>query len=150
MAAINSIAAEPPSCRTTFTEQQLPISELSPVQLDIPGTIQLEAGAIEVHLGAMPTAQMSGGVLLRRDDKLTAVESARYDPEAKAIHLEGSVRYQDSGTQILSDSAEFGYETGRIRFEGAEFSLENDNARGAAAALEINKDGTLRICVPES
>ena len=86
---------------------------------------------------------MSGGVILRRDDKLAGADSARYDPDDKALHLEGGVRYEDPGTQINSSSAEFSYVTGRIRFEGAEFSLGNSNSRGAADAIEINQSGLL-------
>jgi len=88
---------------------------------------------------------MSGGVLLRRDDKLAAADSARYDPDDKALHLEGGVRYEDPGTQITSDSAEFAYVTGRIRFEGAKFSLGNNKSRGAADAIEINQRGVLTL-----
>ena len=103
--------------------------------LDNPDIIQLEAGQFEAQLSDNPSASMTGGVLLRRGDKLAGAESARYDPEQKALHLEGGVRYEDPGTQILSDSAEFGYKSGRIRFEGAEFSIGSSNARGSADAL---------------
>ena len=88
---------------------------------------------------------MSGGVLLRRDDKLAGAESARYDPLQKALHLEGGVRYEDPGTQIMSSSAEFSYVTGRIRFEGARFSLGGSNSRGAAEGIEINQSGLLTL-----
>ena len=100
---------------------------------------------------------MSGGVLLRRDDKIAGADSARYDPELRALFLEGGVRYEDPGTQIMSRSAEFGYDLGRIRFEGAEFSLASGNSRGAADSLEINQNGTLSLggveyttCPPDS
>ena len=66
---------------------------------------------------------MSGGVMLRRDTKLMSADSARYDPLYKALHLEGGVHYEDPYTQIHSNSAEFAYGNGRIRFEGAEFSI---------------------------
>ncbi len=100
---------------------------------------------MEAQLGEYPTASMSGGVLLRRDDKLAGANSARYVPETQALLLEGDVRYEDPGTQILSNSAEFAYLTGRIRFEGAEFSLGGSNSRGAAEAAEINQNGTLML-----
>ncbi|MGI9238078.1 MAG: LPS-assembly protein LptD, partial [Woeseiaceae bacterium] len=108
-----------------------------------PNTIVFEAGQFEAQLGAEPTAAMSGGVLLRKDDKLAGANTARYDPQRQAILLDGDVRYQDPGAQILGDSAEFAYRTGRIRFEGASFSLSSNDARGGADALEINQDGTL-------
>ncbi len=113
--------------------------------IDDANTVQLEAGHVEAQLGESPTAVMSGGVLLRRADKLVGADSARYDPQTKALHLEGGVRYEDPGTQIASRSAEFGYVSGRIRFEGAEFSMSGNNARGAADMLEINQNGKLTL-----
>lgn len=143
LAALNAIADEPLSCRTSLAGPLAANPFLPATALGSPDTIQLEAGKFEAQIGDLPTAVMSGGVLLRRDDKLVAAESARYDPVSKALHLEGGVRYEDPGTQILSRSAEFGYVSGRIRFEGAEFSLGSSNSRGAADVIEINQDGKL-------
>ena len=145
LAALNAAAAEPLSCRTALAEPLAANPFLPATALGSPDTIQLEAGRFEAQIGDLPTAVMSGGVLLRRDDKLVAAESARYDPVSKALHLEGGVRYEDPGTQILSRSAEFGYVSGRIRFEGAEFSLGSSNSRGAADVIEINQDGKLTL-----
>ena len=131
------------SCRTSLDEpaDARPFLPLTP--LADPNVIQLETGSIEAQIGALPTAKMSGGVLLRRDDKVASADSARYEPLGKALHLEGGVRYQDPGTQIHSRSAEFAYATGRIRFEGADFSLGSSRSRGAADAIEINQNGLL-------
>ena len=145
LAATNVLAAEPQSCQTSLTERLSGEAFLPLTPLPDPNTIQLEAGSFESKLGDVPTAVMSGGVLLRRDDKLAGAETARYDPETKALHLEGGVRYEDPGTQIISTSAEFGYVTGRIRFEGAEFSMGSSNSRGAAEAIEINQNGLLTL-----
>jgi LPS-assembly protein len=100
---------------------------------------------------------MTGGILLRRGDKLAGADSARYDPDSRALLLDGSVRYEDAGTQVESDSAEFSYGFGRIRFEGAKFSLGDGDAHGAADALEVNQEGRLELdgvsyttCPPES
>jgi len=158
LALTPAFGADELSCQTSLGRPLAVDSPLRDVVLDNPETIQLEAGEFEAQLGANPTARMSGGVLLRRDDKIAGADSAHYDPEQRAIFLEGGVRYEDPGTQILSRSAEFGYDMGRIRFEGAEFSLGGDsNARGAAEDLEINQNGTLSLvgveyttCPPES
>lgn len=119
--------------------------------------IELQAGEFEASLGGDPTASMSGGVVLRRGDRLAGAETASYDPEQRALHLTGGVRYEDPDSLILSDSAEFGYDSGRIRFEGAEFEVGPNNARGEASILEINQDGRLQLadvgyttCPPES
>ena len=131
-----------------------PLSAFAPTNSN---TIVLEAGTLEAQLGIRPTASMTGGVLLRQGNRLAGAESARYDPDNKALHLEGGVRYEDTGTQIASDTAEFAYATGRIRFEGAEFSLGGNNARGEAKAFEINQEGRLELddvlyttCPPDS
>jgi LPS-assembly protein len=143
LATAGAYGADPRACRTSLGE---PLADGPAQYLFNPGnpdTIVFEAGQVEAQLGSRPAATMRGGVLLRKDDKLAGAESARYDPEQQAILLDGDVRYEDPGTQIHSDSAEFAYLSGRIRFEGAKFSLGSSDARGAAAALEINEDGTL-------
>jgi len=115
------------------------------VPLDDPDTLQLEAGRVEAQLGENPTASLSGGIVLRRADKLAGADSARYDPETLSLYLSGDVRYEDPGTQIRSDSAEFEYESGRIGFTGAEFWMGSNNSRGAADRLQISQDGVLQL-----
>jgi LPS-assembly protein len=150
--AQNRAACESPSARELATD-----SLLEQYGVGNPDVVELQAGAIEAALGDNPTASMSGGVLLRRGNRLAGAETASYDPQQRALHLGGGVRYEDPNSLILSDSAEFGYESGRIRFEGAEFEVGQDNARGAASVLEINQDGRLQLvdvsyttCPPES
>jgi LPS-assembly protein len=157
LVATGAQAAEELSCETSLGRPLAVDSPLREIVLDNPYTIQLEAGAIEAVLGDKPTARMTGGVLLRRDDKIAGADSAYFDPDQRALFLEGGVRYEDPGAQILSRSAEFGYDLGRIRFEGAEFSLGRSSARGAADQLEINQNGTLTLggveyttCPPDS
>ena len=118
--------------------------------------IELAAGEIEADLGDDATATLRGGVLLRRGNKLAGAERATFDRRNRAIRLDGDVRYEDPGTQVRSDSAEFAYDSGLIRFTGAEFSLGN-NARGAASDILINQQGELKLddveyttCPPES
>ena len=107
--------------------------------------IKFEAGRIEAQLGDRPTTIMSGGVLVKQGDRLAGAESASYDPDTMALSLEGGVRYEDPYSQITSDSAEFSYSSGHIRFEGAEFTLSDGGARGTASALEINQEGRLEL-----
>jgi LPS-assembly protein len=112
---------------------------------DASEAIQFEAGSIEARLGDSPTAALTGGVRVRRGDRLAEADSANYDPHSMSLALEGGVRYEDPNTQITSNSAEFSYSSGHIRFEGAEFRLQDGGARGAASALEINQQGRLEL-----
>ncbi len=149
-------AAEPDACATSL--QPLTVDSLFPATAAADETtIVFEVGELEARFGADPTVSMSGGVLLQRGNKQAGADSANYDPTNRSMSLEGNVRYQDPGTQIDSDFAEFAYDTGSVRFEGAKFSLGSNNARGAADALEISEAGTLQLdrvnyttCPPDS
>ena len=104
-----------------------------------------EAGSIEALIGPRPSVDLSGGVLVRRGPRLAGADSANYDPDAEALSLDGNVRYRDSSTEITSDAAAFSYSTGTVTFAGAEFQLGSSGARGAADAIEISQEGTLRL-----
>ncbi len=136
-------AAEPLACRNTLG---VGLDQDAPAQLaDDASTIELQAGDMEATFGENPTASMTGGVILRRGERLAGADVARYDPDDRALHLEGDVRYQDPGTEIISDAAEFSYDSGIIEFSGAQFTLGSDNSRGAADNLLINEQGQIRL-----
>lgn len=119
--------------------------------------LTFEAGSIEAIVGPRPRVDLSGGVLVRRGPRLAGADSANYDPDTEALSLDGNVRYRDPNTDITSDAAAFSYSTGRVTFAGAEFQLGPSGARGAADAIEISQEGTLRLggvqyttCPPDS
>ena len=136
-------AAEPQACSNRL-DTELAQDPSLPAD-DAASAIELSTGEFEAKLGDGSFATMTGGVLLRRGDKLAGADRATFDPEDRALYLRGNVRYEDSGTQVTSDSAEFAYESGRIRFTGAEFSLGSSNARGAADDILINDSGEIRF-----
>jgi len=125
-------------------ERLTPASGLEP---DLPesNVITLEVGGIEAQLGERPTAALTGGLLIRQGDKLAGADNGHYDPDIRTLLLEGNVRYEDSDTQVASSSAEFSYDFGRIRFDGAEFALNGGDAHGGADAIEINQRGRLEL-----
>jgi LPS-assembly protein len=120
-------------------------------------TFEFEAGNLKAGFGDDPTMTMTGGVLARRGNRLAGADSAIYNPDARSLLLNGGVRYEDPDARISSDSAEFSYESGRIRFEGASFQLGQNNSRGRADALQISEDGRVSLdevryttCPPDS
>ncbi len=137
-------AAELAACKTSLdplsADTLLPIT---PTSTD--DTIEFQVGGLEAQFGADPSARMTGGVLLRQGSKLAGADEARFNPVNRSLLLEGNVRYQDQGTRIESDLAEFAYDNGSVRFEGADFSLGDGNGRGGADAVEINKQGQLLL-----
>jgi LPS-assembly protein len=149
-------AAEPNSCYVPV-EPVAVDTALTTINLDNPEAIIFEVGELVAQLGDEPSASMAGGVLLRQGDKLAGANEAAYVPANQSLLLEGNVRYEDPDSHVESDRAEFSYGLGRIRFEGANFTISGNNARGAAEALEINQAGRLELdgvsyttCPPES
>jgi LPS-assembly protein len=149
-------AAEPDACYTPVEPVDVD-SVLTEINLDDPAAVVFEVGRLEAQLGPQPSALMTGGVLLRQGDRLAGADRATYEPGNQSLLLDGKVRFQDPNTHVESERAEFSYGLGLIRFEGANFTLQANNARGAADALEINRAGRLELdsvsyttCPPES
>ena len=145
LAAAHAQAADPMACETTVGEPVEAVSSITDTEFDNPSTLVLEAGRLEAQLGENPTATMSDGVLLRQADRLAGADTARFDTERRAMYLEGNVRFEDPHSKVLGDSAQFAYESGQIRFDGAEFSLTESASRGAADVLEVNQSGELLL-----
>ncbi|HSN71146.1 MAG TPA: LPS assembly protein LptD, partial [Steroidobacteraceae bacterium] len=137
-------AADPLACENTLG---LRLSEhaLQAAPLDNPDVVQLEVGSVDAEMGEQPRVSLGGGIILRRADKLAGADSAHFDPVTRSLYLTGNVRFEDPGTQIRSDSAEFEYDSGRIGFSGAEFWMGSNNSRGAADRLQISQDGLLQL-----
>ena len=145
LVAINVNAASADSCQVSIIKPFLAKPKNQALSKLNPEAIQLEAGSFESVLGPLPTATMSDGVTLRRNNQFMGAGGAKYDPSRKALILKGDVYYDDSNTQINSDNAEFSYGDGQIKFEGARFYVNASNGHGAADVLEINRNSRLEL-----
>lgn len=132
-------------------------SLLSEFGVGDPNVLELLVGELEASFGGTPSASMSGGVLVRRGDKLVGADHATYQPHNQALLFDGNVRYEAPNAKVSGTSAEFAYAAGQIRFEGAEFELGQGSARGSASILQINQQGRLELadvayttCPPDS
>ena len=52
-----------------------------------PDFIEFQVGNLEAQFGVQPSASMSGGVLLRRGDRMAGADAAQYDPIERALFL---------------------------------------------------------------
>ena len=143
--ATPALAQDSPACRVPDVNGIGDEAFFAGIEDDDSAAITFEAGSIDAEVGPPPRARLSGGVLVRRGQRLAGAETAVYDPDTTSLSLDGNVRYRDPTTSIRSDTAVFAYETGRVSFRGAEFQLGQGGARGAADALEISQQGTLRL-----
>jgi LPS-assembly protein len=143
LAASTTQAADPLACRSGL-DVELPAHELPADGADALA-IELLAGEIEATLDGAPAMRASGGVLLRSGQRLVGADEARYDPLQRAVILRGNVRYEDTESEVVSDGAEFAYDSGRILFSGARFSLGSNAARGGAEQVMISRAGELQL-----
>jgi LPS-assembly protein len=108
--------------------------------------IEFLTGSLEARLGEEDAgAELRGGVMLRQGSRLAGADSADIDPLTRSLYLSGNVRYEDPATQILSNTAEFSYDAGIVRFTGARFSLGESNARGGADDVFLSQEGRLEL-----
>ncbi|MBT8098854.1 MAG: hypothetical protein KJO82_03850, partial [Gammaproteobacteria bacterium] len=102
LVVVHAHAADPLACGNDL--QAVVASPLrSSAEILPDDSIQFEVGELDAQFGPRPTAEMRGGVVLRQGDKLAGADKARFDPDQKALLLDGDVRYEDSGTQIVSE-----------------------------------------------
>lgn len=144
MLAAAAGAAEPDACRNRIATGLEDRVLQSAAAGDEVGPIEFEAGRVEAGIGEGASASLSGGVIVRRGNRLAGAESATIDEARREVELDGDVRYEQPGTQVRADAAEFSYDSGRVRFRGAEFVLAN-NARGAASDVLIEETGRLSL-----
>ncbi|MEM8683219.1 MAG: LPS assembly protein LptD [Pseudomonadota bacterium] len=139
----SATAQEPLACSNSLNvglAEQAEADEL----VSQPGTIVFETGQLDALFTEPRSAVLSGGIILRSDDKLAAADNAELREIDRRVFLQGDVRYEDQRTEIRSDTAEFAYDSGVIEFTGAEFSI-GDGGRGSASALRISEDGVLNL-----
>ncbi len=135
----------PQFCETSLDDRVDLGADLIPDVDDLTGAIEFLTGSLDARLGENPGAELRGGVTLRQGPRLAGAEEADIDSTTRSLSLRGDVRYEDPATQILSDSAEFSFDSGIVRFSGAEFSLGGSASRGGAALLEITEAGVLNL-----
>lgn len=147
--SVHAVAAEPASCRVSskadaFGLHKAFLTTDGDQSTLPPGAIEMDAGRMEASVADTPGLTLSKGVRLRSGDKLASADNAHFDDSEKSLRLDGNVQYQDPSTIVTGSSAQFSYQEGRIRFEGAEFSMGNDG-RGAADGFEINENGKITL-----
>ncbi len=155
LAASTAQSADLLSCRNSLDVALPAASDFDDADDEL--AIEIEAGELEGNFGANPDFSVRGGVLLRRGQRVVGADEAQYESDRRAVILSGNVRYEDPVTEVVSDAAEFAYDSGEVLFLGARFSLGTNNARGGADQVLVNREGELQLdrvhystCPPES
>jgi LPS-assembly protein len=155
LAASTAQSADPLACSNTLDVALPDAAELEDSAENLP--LEIEAGELEGSFGEDPDFAVRGGVLLRRGERVIGADEAEYEGSRRAVVLSGNVRYEDPVTEVVSDGAEFAYDSGEVLFSGARFSVGTNNARGGADQVLVNREGQLQLdrvryttCPPDS
>lgn len=141
LAASHSMAQNPLACSNAI-DTGLDRNELPASTED--NTIVFETGRFDATAKTPREATLSDGIVLRSGNRLAGADEARLTEADRRILLTGNVRYEDPSIHIRGDSADFAYDSGRIEFIGAEFSVEG-SGRGSSGLLRISETGELEI-----
>ena len=105
--------------------------------------LRFESGNGSIEFGGQ--SLFEDGVLIRRGDDYLAADRAEYDPSIGRIALTGDVQYSGLASSVRGQSAEFDYGIGAVRFSEAEFLVPDGGGHGEAGALEIDRQGQIRL-----
>ncbi|HEY6645214.1 LPS-assembly protein LptD [Povalibacter sp.] len=104
--------------------------------------IQLEMDSFEATREGL--WNLEGDVGIKQGDREIKTSDATYDPEKQTFSTRSGVTYSDPGMKVQGSSADFD-PNGSVTFEGAQFELPAQPARGSAARIRANKDGELSL-----
>jgi LPS-assembly protein len=110
-----------------------------------PGRIEVSSAGANALVGDAGKAVLEGPVVVREGARtLRAPDEATYDAATETFAVAGSVSYRDPRLSVAGDAASW-QTAGSGQFMNADFSLEDRNARGHAAAIELAADGRLEL-----
>ena len=127
-------------CPEPVELQSAPTSPVSAT--DAQSDIQLEMDSFEATRDGLWNLQ--GDVGIKQGEREIKTSDATYDPEKQTFSTRSGVTYSDPGMKVQGTGADFD-PTGSVTFEGAQFELPAQPARGSAARIHANQDGELNL-----
>jgi LPS-assembly protein len=109
---------------------------------ELPEEIEFEADGVEgTRDGEL---KLSGKVEIRQGERRIQTRDATYNPQDESFEVDQGVEYSDGTVTVRGSGAHIDREGGAV-FEGAEFELEDRNARGSADRIRATTEGTLSL-----
>lgn len=104
--------------------------------------IDLEMDSFEATRDGLWNLQ--GDVGIRQGQRELKTTNATYDPEKQTFSTRNDVTYSDPAMKIQGSGADF-EPAGAVTFEGAQFELPAQPARGSAQRIHATQDGKLSL-----
>jgi LPS-assembly protein len=133
-----SAAAEEPLCPVLAPDPR--VAELLESDPDDP---RIEITSDEGELGRAGDAILTGNVRIRMGQRLLAADKAEIDATARSVRLTGDVEFLDPELRVRGRGGQYGGGTGS--FDGAEFEIPGQSARGAAEGVRLRGDSIIEL-----
>lgn len=114
----------------------------APAPVDPDADIDLEMDSFEATRDGK--WELKGDVSITQGERKISTTDATYDPQSQSFSTEHGVTYSDPAMKVQGSGAQFD-PNGSVTFEGAEFELPAQPARGAAARIHATKEGELNL-----
>jgi LPS-assembly protein len=135
--AQSDLPTELPRCPDdTFFDEAKPIRP--PLSLE-----NVEITTDGLHADATKDATLTGHVELRQGDRTLSADHVHVNAISNAADVNGSVEYHDPDLVVHGSSGTL--VDGQATFEGAQFELPRQPARGAAHSMVLNQEGILTL-----
>jgi LPS-assembly protein len=109
-----------------------------------PDELPIEVKSGNAEMSRDGDAKLSGGVTITQGEREVSAQSATYDASERRFDVEGDVEYRSPDIRLKGGSGSWNA-LGTGRFTGAEFELPQRPARGSADALEMTREGVLKL-----
>jgi LPS-assembly protein len=127
-----------------FLQSQEPartIAQAVQAPLQLSDDIQVISDGARVE--ADGATHVQGNVELRQGERSLHGQDVRIDPNNRSVTVSGDVQYRDAELQVSGESG--GFANGEAHFNGAQFQMPLQPARGSADLLSLNQSGVVRL-----
>ncbi|HMN44477.1 MAG TPA: LPS assembly protein LptD [Povalibacter sp.] len=128
-------------CPEPVKLQSAPVAQTAAAD-DTQSDIQLEMDSFEATRDGQ--WDLKGDVGIRQGHREIKTSDATYDPQTRKFSTRSPVTYSDPGMKVQGSGADFDPD-GSVTFEGAQFELPAQPARGSAARIHANRQGELNL-----
>ncbi|HEY5806951.1 MAG TPA: LPS assembly protein LptD [Povalibacter sp.] len=109
---------------------------------DVQQDVELQVDSLEATRDG--TWDLKGEVSITQGERKLTTTDATYDPATQSLSTENGVTYSDPSMKVEGSGAKFDA-AGSVTFEGAQFELPAQPARGSAAHISASKQGDLKL-----
>ena len=139
-ASVTPASIIPPRCPDDSFASEAASRPLRPV-LEIDESVRISSDGLRVETEG--DATVKGNVELSQGDRSLRAEEVRINRIDNSASVRGQVEYRDPQLVIKGDAGSLN--GGEAAFEGAQFELPLQPARGEAKALSLNRAGVLTL-----